>query len=207
MYGQALDRFRRGRTDEARTLLERLIASDGADPETLTLLASCYFRMGDYRRTEKLQREAVDKDPYRARFHYNLALAYERQGKLEDAIYACRNALHLQPDFPLARDKLWELEETASGVPRRRQVADTAKAASLSKSKATATSKAAGGAPGMPAGVGRILKILVIVAAIALIVSLLAAVIGFFFAAEIDLPGWLSGICSSVGLRRFSGCG
>lgn len=84
-----------------------------ADAEGLLQLGYEYCAAGWYLECSWASREAVRLAPADARAHNNLCAAYNGLHDWQGAIAACRQALQLQPEFPLARGNLdWALRQS-----------------------------------------------------------------------------------------------
>jgi tetratricopeptide (TPR) repeat protein len=105
-------------------LLLLLTAGCSASREEVALSALHFFDKGnadfqseDYRDAIRNYRRAIEYDPSRADFHYNLGLALYLSGDYRQAVKAYTDALRLEPAFAdaqfnlaLAYDKLYELD-------------------------------------------------------------------------------------------------
>jgi hypothetical protein len=61
--------------------------------------------------------EAIRRNPNDADLHYHLAVAYAKEGRLEQAMVTYRKALALKPDHPGAREGLLALTRAAGHEP------------------------------------------------------------------------------------------
>jgi len=94
--------------------LQRLLASErqrrwahlAAGAAALALIAMTAMRNRDYRSEVALWESAVQSAPAKARPRHNLGCAYALAARYEDAQRQLQTALHLNPDYALARKNL-----------------------------------------------------------------------------------------------------
>jgi tetratricopeptide (TPR) repeat protein len=104
-----------GRPNEARRVLDGVLARYPEEPWTLFLFAVCLLRTGDLERAETVFSELLGQFPGDYTTAYYLGLARERQGRTAEAHEMYRHALSLKPDFKEARARL----DPAPGLRRR----------------------------------------------------------------------------------------
>lgn len=90
-----------GRLDEAAVLLTARTSAAQCPPELLYRLACVRAKQQRLTDAEELLRRALDLRFEDARFHTNLGVVLDLQGRAEEAIRAFRRALQLSPDDPL----------------------------------------------------------------------------------------------------------
>ncbi len=104
--------------------LQRLIASGrqrrwvhlAAGAAVLALIAMTAMRNRDYRSEVALWESTVQSAPAKARPHHNLGCAYALAGRYEDAQRQFQTALHLKPDYALARRNLARMAAPAPSL-------------------------------------------------------------------------------------------
>ena len=90
------------RPDEARALLEGLVAEGEADAVAYGRLAAVFLAQDDLEQARTNYQEAVHREPGRAEWHSNLAGILVRQQKLEEALENYNVALKLKSKLPQA---------------------------------------------------------------------------------------------------------
>jgi choline-sulfatase len=95
-----------GRVAEARTLYERLVADDPANPVFVGQLAETCRRMSDYERAVALYRQAVAIAPQDRDARYNLAVTLQEAGRADEALEALTAAIRVDPGRPEAHNAL-----------------------------------------------------------------------------------------------------
>ncbi|PIP65300.1 hypothetical protein COU77_02730 [Candidatus Peregrinibacteria bacterium CG10_big_fil_rev_8_21_14_0_10_49_16] len=91
---------------EAVPLFERYVALQSHDGQGYSQLGGLVLLQGETRRATKLLERGRELDFNIPELHYNLGVAYERQGRMSDAHVSFENALNVQPGYELARRKL-----------------------------------------------------------------------------------------------------
>jgi tetratricopeptide (TPR) repeat protein len=97
---------RAGRTDEAATLLDRLLAANPADPDALQLLGMVARGRKDNEQAIELFRRSLRARPGQPHVLNNLGNALLDLKRPGEAVEAYREALRLQPDYRDARTNL-----------------------------------------------------------------------------------------------------
>ncbi len=87
------------RPGEAATVLERAVASPGADWKTFSALGSAYDQQGQYDLARQQYNKALALKPGALSVENNLAMSYALQSKLPEAEKILRSAV-AQPDAP-----------------------------------------------------------------------------------------------------------
>jgi tetratricopeptide (TPR) repeat protein len=95
-----------GRPNEARRVLDRILARHPDEPWALFLFGVCLLRTGELARAESVFSEVLSQSPADYTTAYYLGLARERQGHPAEASEMYRRALALNPDFREARARL-----------------------------------------------------------------------------------------------------
>jgi tetratricopeptide (TPR) repeat protein len=85
----------------------------------MVLIAATIQRNHTYRNEIALWQDTVRKSPHKARVHNNLGYAYFLAGRYGEAREAYTVALHIKPDWALARNNLTAVETTLKRVPVR----------------------------------------------------------------------------------------
>ncbi|HEY7204327.1 MAG TPA: tetratricopeptide repeat protein [Methylomirabilota bacterium] len=104
-----------GRPNEARRVLDGVLARHPGESWALFLFAVCLLRTGELARAESVFSEVLALSPADHTTAYYLGLARERQGRAAEAHAMYQRALDLKPDFTEARARL----EPGSGLRRR----------------------------------------------------------------------------------------
>lgn len=95
-----------GRLQEAGQACRDAIAADDGDADAWHLLGIVNAQSGDLSGARDCFAGAARRDPDRALFPYNLALAHRGLGETDQAILAYQTALELRDDFHEARNNL-----------------------------------------------------------------------------------------------------
>lgn len=91
-----------GRTEEAIVLLRGLVADAPDDADALLLLGAAEIDVGDTACGAERLRRAAELSPDRMVTWYNLGLAYQKLGRLPDALACIDRVLAAEPDNPVA---------------------------------------------------------------------------------------------------------
>jgi tetratricopeptide (TPR) repeat protein len=102
-----------GRVDEAEAAARAVLAAaegpkDGAAAHGVLALVD--VRRGRPAEAERELEEAIALDPTLPELHFNLAMLLARRGDRAGAIAALRDELRVNPEFPLAEERLRQLE-------------------------------------------------------------------------------------------------
>ncbi len=103
---KASELLRAERLDEAKTLLEKVCATDRRDAEAWYMLGAIHERQGRANEAETCYHRAAELDPGRAEIHYALGNAQFTQHRLDAAVASYRRVLEIQPDLPEAHTNL-----------------------------------------------------------------------------------------------------
>ncbi|HEY7203850.1 MAG TPA: tetratricopeptide repeat protein [Methylomirabilota bacterium] len=104
-----------GRPNEARRVLDGVLARHPGESWALFLFGVCLLRTGDLAHAESVLSEVLGQSPTDHTTAYYLGLARERQGRTAEAHEMYQRALDLRPDFKEARARL----EPGPGLRRR----------------------------------------------------------------------------------------
>ena len=89
-------RIREGRRDEARADFEAALALDSRCAPALMNLGNLAFEGGDAAEAVRMYESAIEADPEYPLVHANLASAYKKLGRYDDAVRAMRRASKLE---------------------------------------------------------------------------------------------------------------
>ena len=92
----------RGDEEGYLAALERSLAFDDVSNAALTQWGVALAERGDRTDAERILREALKKEPYSARIHYNLAAIAKENGELSHAIQLAERAIFLDRNYILA---------------------------------------------------------------------------------------------------------
>ena len=106
-----------GRPNEARRVLDGVLARHPSESWALFLFGVCLLRTGDLAHAESVLSEVLSQSPADHTTAYYLGLARERQGRTAEAHEMYQRALDLKPDFKEARGR----REPGPGRGRRRE--------------------------------------------------------------------------------------
>ncbi len=106
LFDAAIGRWREGRTDETKTLLEQALAIDPRHADVLQILGVLAAEAGRFEDAAGLFRRAASARPSDPIARYNLGNALKDLRRLDDAVTAYRNALVLRPDYPEALNNM-----------------------------------------------------------------------------------------------------
>ena len=105
-----------GRPNEARRVLDGVLARHPSESWALFLFGVCLLRTGDLAHAESVLSEVLSQSPADHTTAYYLGLARERQGRTAEAHEMYQRALDLKPDFKEARAR------RVPGPGRRRRI-------------------------------------------------------------------------------------
>lgn len=88
-----------GRALEAAGVLQDVLSRFGPDAEAHALMGAALSQCGDEPASVRHFEQAVRLDARRAAHHYNLGVAYERNGNPQWALEGYRHALEVDPFF------------------------------------------------------------------------------------------------------------
>jgi protein O-GlcNAc transferase len=95
-----------GRFAEAQGLYRQILAQNPGDADALHMMGVAEFQQGRLKAAGEFIFRAIQADGRRADFHGNLGLVLSAAGNAEAAIAEYRVALHIQPQYPEARNNL-----------------------------------------------------------------------------------------------------
>jgi protein O-GlcNAc transferase len=95
---QATEQFQAGNWDEARDVLERVLAFDPEQAEALYLLAGIKVGRGEAETGVELIRKALAIAPGNPNYHFSLGEVLTRLGRFDEAIPHLREAVERRPD-------------------------------------------------------------------------------------------------------------
>lgn len=98
-----------GDIEKAAYALEQLVADAGASAVDFSRLGAARLAQQREEEAAELYREAIEREPDRQHWHYNLAGVLVRLRRLEEALEAYEAALRLAPDFEQATNARREL--------------------------------------------------------------------------------------------------
>lgn len=101
----ALAHQKAGRLPQAEAIYRQILQVEPRHPDALHFLGLIAQQVGRYEIASELIGKAVTVRPS-SQMHYNLGIAFQAQGKLDQAIKSYRQALALKPDFAEGHDNL-----------------------------------------------------------------------------------------------------
>jgi len=107
-----------GRTAEARTYVQRLIASHADKAEFLILAGRTYATAGDYAAAEPVLRNALELEPSRSETYGLLAQLYLLQGHPDQALTEYQNLAAREPKSVSARTMLGTINQMTNRRPQ-----------------------------------------------------------------------------------------
>lgn len=97
MLDEARQHLLEGRLEQAEAICRRLLADHPREAEALSLAGLVAHERGQaVAALELLEQAAAEGN--QGQFHYNLGIAYQSRGRVEDALAAYRRALQLEPE-------------------------------------------------------------------------------------------------------------
>jgi len=108
--------FRNDETEKALETLERSVAEDKTDTDSLYMLARYYSNRGDIDRAGTYFEEALLRAPQDAAPRLAISLFYQKRGDFESALEAAKMAVKLDPENPIAQLRLAELYIEAGSI-------------------------------------------------------------------------------------------
>jgi tetratricopeptide (TPR) repeat protein len=99
LFADALRHHQSGRLNEAEGLYRQILAGDPRHADSLHLLGLIAYQVRRYDLAVELIGKAIAIDPGQAVFHFNLAIAFQAEGRPDDAAAGYRRAIGLNPDY------------------------------------------------------------------------------------------------------------
>jgi chemotaxis protein methyltransferase CheR len=109
LYEQALERYQRGRYEDAAQIVIALISQNANDAPAMLLLARVYANQGKLTSAITWCEKAIASDKMTACAHYLRATILQEQGLPEEAIGSLRRAVYVDPRFALGHFALGSL--------------------------------------------------------------------------------------------------
>jgi tetratricopeptide (TPR) repeat protein len=97
--GKAVDLHRQGRLDEARQIYLDVLAVRDTDASTIHLLGLTYLDGSSWQQGIALIERAIELQPARAVFHFNLGVGHRNHGNFTAANCSYQRAIELQEDY------------------------------------------------------------------------------------------------------------
>ncbi|MBN1954090.1 MAG: tetratricopeptide repeat protein [Anaerolineae bacterium] len=116
-----------GRSEEARVLLERVVAADPRRAEAWMLLGQACANLGRWEDAEEWCRKAVELDTLALPAYYALALVLQHQGRVGEAIEAMKKVVYIDRDHVLAHFGLADLYHDNGQLPQALKSLDNAR--------------------------------------------------------------------------------
>ncbi len=113
----AVELHRAGEVERAAILYRKILESNPRHAQTLHLLGTASFQLGQYQLAVEQLGAAIRIDSKRPEFHATLIEVLRASGRLVDAIASARRLVQLTPDSVEARFALGRLLETANDLP------------------------------------------------------------------------------------------
>jgi chemotaxis protein methyltransferase CheR len=109
LYEQALERYQRGRYEDAAQIVIALISQNANDAQAMLLLARVYANQGKLTSAITWCEKAIASDKMTACAHYLRATILQEQGLPDEAIGSLRRAVYVDPRFALGHFALGSL--------------------------------------------------------------------------------------------------
>ena len=106
---QAQTRVEQGDLKSAAALMEKVVAADASNPQSLFRLAGLYYDLGRYDEARKQIQAAIERAPAEWSYHYLQALVEKSSGCLDEARSSLEVALKLNRQAPEVQKLLAEL--------------------------------------------------------------------------------------------------
>jgi len=98
----ALENLQSENIQEAKSLLEEILAADPDNSFALHFMGLVHYQMKNYNLAIQYISQAIRLNPHYAEAYNNLGLALQEEGKTNEAMMCYQKALDLKPDFKLA---------------------------------------------------------------------------------------------------------
>ncbi|MDA0739848.1 MAG: tetratricopeptide repeat protein [Nitrospirae bacterium] len=105
-FGEAVSYHKAGRFLEAEQLYRQILEEVPSHADALHLLGVLAYQKTDYLQARDFLEQAIRQDEYKPLYHYNLALALEKNGDRVEAIRAYEHAVRLKPNYIEAQNNL-----------------------------------------------------------------------------------------------------
>ena len=105
---------RLGNYADGREAFEKALATGGDEPDTLNELAICLMELDEIAAAKKHLHRALEQEPENVKVISNLGILALKEDKTDDAAGFFRTVLEIQPDDPIAKRYLNDLENPPS---------------------------------------------------------------------------------------------
>ena len=106
-----------GEVDRALTKLLDMEKNDREDPELCVLLGKVYADKGEWKNAEEWCRKTIKRHKLSRDAHYILALVYQHQGVIDEALGEMKKAVYIDASFILGHVGLAELYHIQKQIP------------------------------------------------------------------------------------------
>jgi chemotaxis protein methyltransferase CheR len=124
---RALDLIENG---ENATALHQLLALEKADrenPELCSLIGKIYADMGEWKNAEEWCKKTIVRQKLNRTAHYILALVYQHQSRIEEAIAVMKKVIYIDANYILGHVALADLYHLQRQMPQSLKALDNAR--------------------------------------------------------------------------------
>ena len=94
-----------GKYDESTLILINLLTEYPDDKFILTNLGNLYFKIKDYKKSEKYLKKVIEIDEYLPKAHFALGMVYSAENRIDEGVIEIRKAINLTKS-PLEKEKM-----------------------------------------------------------------------------------------------------
>lgn len=116
-----------GENAKALTQLLTLEKSDPGAPELCSLIGKVYADMGDWKNAEEWCMKTISRQKLNRSAHYVLALVYQHQGRLEEAVSNMKKVIYIDSSYILGHVALADLYYQQKQMPQALKALDNAR--------------------------------------------------------------------------------
>jgi chemotaxis protein methyltransferase CheR len=124
---QARELIENGEVDKALDNLLTLEKNDRENPEICTLLGKTYADMGDWQNAETWCKKAIQYNMLMRDAHYILALVYQHQARIQQAINSMKKVVYIDSNYALGYVGLADLYRSDNQMPQALKALDNAR--------------------------------------------------------------------------------
>ena len=123
---KASDLMKRGKTEEAVALMEKLRAQRPDDRQLLNNLSVAYRNLRQPDRAFAVLRDGLDRYPDYHPFHLNISADYQRMGDIKQALWHLDRVIEISPTFAPGWERIGSIQLSQGNYPEALEAFETA---------------------------------------------------------------------------------